>query len=55
MFKAYKVSEVAATPVDAKSIMMYPIPKSWTEDGFTAGLNSELSPNDEALISNQYP
>jgi serralysin len=55
MFKAYKVSEVIATPVDAKSIMVYPIPKSWTEDGFSAGLNGELSQTDESLISSQYP
>ena len=55
MFKPYKLKEVVATPVDAKSIMMYPIPKSWTTDGFSAGLNSQLSPYDEALIANQYP
>lgn len=55
MFKAYKLKEVAATAVDAKSIMMYPIPASWTTDGFSAGLNGELSPTDEALINNQYP
>lgn len=54
MFKPYKLKEVAATAVDAKSIMMYPIPKSWTTDGFSAGLNSQLSPYDEALIANQY-
>jgi hypothetical protein len=55
MFKAYALKEVIATAVDATSIMMYPIPKSWTTDGFSAGLNSQLSPTDEALIANQYP
>ena len=55
MFKAYKPKQVAATSVDPKSIMMYPIPKSWTTNGFTAAMNKELSPQDEALIANQYP
>jgi len=55
MFEAYKPKDVAATDVDPKSIMMYPIPKSWTTDGFSAGLNGELSPEDEMLIANQYP
>lgn len=55
MFKAYDVSQVAATTVDPDSIMMYPIPKSWTLDGFSAGLNNDLSVHDDTLIANQYP
>jgi serralysin len=55
MFKAYKRKKVAATNVDPDSIMMYPIPASWTTNGFSADLNGELSPLDEALIANQYP
>jgi hypothetical protein len=55
MFKVYDPKAVAGTAVDPHSIMMYPIPKSWTLDGFSAGLNGELSPLDEALIANQYP
>ena len=35
--------EVDATAMDKQSIMMYPIPASWTKDGFSAGFNSDLS------------
>lgn len=55
MFKAYSTSEVYATPVDMKSIMMYPIPKSWTLDGTKAGTNSDLSPTDIEHIKRMYP
>lgn len=53
MFRQY--SDVSATHVDATSIMMYPIPKSWTEDGFSAGLNASLSASDKQKTSEVYP
>jgi hypothetical protein len=46
---------VTATNVDALSIMMYPIPKSWTLDGFSADMNGDLSANDKKLIHKVYP
>ena len=55
MFKRYKEKEVMATPVDATSIMMYPIPKAWTLDGFHAEMNDKLSARDVQLIQNAYP
>ena len=55
MFTPYSKSETNYTKVDRKSIMMYPIPATWTTDGFTAGLNEELSPTDIAFIHRQYP
>jgi len=55
MFRYYPKEAVTATAVDRNSIMMYPIPASWTLDGFSAGLNSELSPDDKALIGSVYP
>ena len=55
MFDKYDASKVTATPVDADSIMMYPIPKSWTLDGFSADLNNDLSSNDKKLIHKVYP
>ncbi|MFC0804619.1 MULTISPECIES: M12 family metallopeptidase [Sinorhizobium] len=55
MFRYYPKEDVTATAVDPTSIMMYPIPASWTLDGFSAGLNSELSPADKALIGAVYP
>ena len=53
MFQIY--SDVIATDVDPVSIMMYPIPKAWTLDGFSAGLNGELSQRDKSLIRSVYP
>jgi serralysin len=55
MFHFYPPTDVLATDVDAASIMMYPIPRAWTVDGFSAGLNGELSENDKNLIRNVYP
>lgn len=55
MFDVYDRKKVIATEVDPDSIMMYPIPASWTNDGFSAGLNGELSHLDESLIARAYP
>lgn len=55
MFRRYEVGDLFATDVDATSIMMYPIPPNWTNDGFTVRFNSELSANDRALIGAAYP
>ena len=35
MFEQYAKAEVLGTPVDKDSIMMYPIPKNWTSNGFS--------------------
>jgi len=53
IFKKYE--DVDATSVDANSIMMYPIPKAWTLDGFSAGFNSELSETDIEKTREVYP
>jgi serralysin len=55
MFKKYAKGQVAATNVDPQSIMMYPIPRSWTRDGTSAALNSELSAKDKTFIAENYP
>lgn len=55
MFDKYEPDQVTATNVDGLSIMMYPIPKSWTLDGFSADMNDALSPNDKKLIHKVYP
>lgn len=54
MFHQYSQAEVQGTPVDQDSIMMYPIPKTWTTNGFSAGLNSQLSAQDRELIHKVY-
>lgn len=46
--------DVVATVMDPKSIMMYPIPASWTVDGTSTGFNSDLSDADRKFIHNQY-
>ena len=46
--------DVTATTMDPNSIMMYPIPASWTTDGSSTGFNSDLSPIDEKFIKKQY-
>jgi hypothetical protein len=51
----YAPTEVTATNVDPTSIMMYPIPKSWTLDGFSAGFNDDVSTTDVDFIKNAYP
>jgi serralysin len=55
MFEPYSKAETNFTKVDPKSIMMYPIPKSWTTNGFSAGLNDSLSTTDRKFIHQQYP
>lgn len=55
IFRKYDPAAVVATGVDPQSIMMYPIPRAWTLDGFSAGLNGELSQKDKELIRSVYP
>jgi hypothetical protein len=54
MFYRYDQKEIFSTDVDATSIMMYPIPRSWTKNGFTVGFNTRLSAADKALIRQAY-
>ena len=49
------VSEVDATALDRLSIMEYPIPATWTLDGFSAGDNQNLSDMDKSFIAGLYP
>jgi serralysin len=55
MFHKFKPNQVSATTVDPDSIMMYPIPPHWTENGFSAGLNTDLSAKDIELVKKAYP
>lgn len=54
MFKPFQEAEVRATPVDSASIMLYPIPARWTKNGFSAGMNTDLSADDRRLIREVY-
>jgi hypothetical protein len=55
MFEPYERAETNFTALDRSSIMMYPVPPSWTQDGFSVELNSELSAMDRKFIHAQYP
>jgi serralysin len=55
MFEQYPSNEIAGTKLDWHSIMMYPIPKSWTTDQSSAGMNNTLSDTDQKFIRTQYP
>lgn len=55
MFGAYQRKETNFTSFDPESIMLYPIPKSWTRNRFSVGLNAKLSNNDKDFIRQQYP
>lgn len=55
MFAKYAPGAVAATDLDPKSIMMYPIPRAWTLDGTSSELNGELSDKDKQFIATNYP
>lgn len=54
MFAPVAAKETNFTPLDVSSIMMYPIPPAWTENGFTTVLNTNLSRLDRAFIREQY-
>jgi serralysin len=55
IFEPYRKAETNFTEMDPQSIMMYPIPPTWTTDGFTVGLNDDLSETDKRFIAEQYP
>ena len=54
MFTAAIADETNFTKTDPESIMMYPIPARWTTDGFSVGLNTDLSVTDKTFIHEQY-
>jgi hypothetical protein len=55
LFAEYDAKTPTSKDVDPLSIMMYPIPASWTNGSFSSGLNGEMSQNDKALIARNYP
>jgi serralysin len=54
VFATIAVEEAAIRMLNPTSIMMYPIKKSWTLDGFSTALNATLSRTDIAFIRNMY-
>lgn len=54
VLEAAKPEDINATAMDKNSIMMYPIPSTWTTNGFSAGFNADLSDADKKFIRKQY-
>lgn len=54
VFDRYSVT-MTNKSYDPKSIMHYPIPASFTEDGYSVGENYDLSENDKKLVTELYP
>jgi len=54
MFKTFQQGETNSTPLDKGSIMMYPVPAKWTRNGFSVGLNAQLSSTDINFIKQVY-
>jgi serralysin len=55
IFDAYASHETNSSRFDASSIMLYPIKKGWTVDGFSSQLNTQLSTVDMEFIAECYP
>jgi hypothetical protein len=55
LFATYSKDLTSYSALDRNSIMMYPIPKEFTLDGFEVGLNTDLSGTDKEFIRQMYP
>lgn len=55
VFARYSQSQTFSGAYDPKSIMHYPIPTALTLDGFSVGLNGDLSTLDKEYIDEMYP
>jgi serralysin len=55
ILQAYDEDLTVHSQVDPESIMMYPIPRSLTLDGFEVDLNTQLSLTDKEFIRKAYP
>jgi serralysin len=54
VFRAHANVESNFSHPDWQSIMVYPIPAHWTEDGFSVAFNSNLSANDRWFVGQYY-
>ena len=55
LFEKYSSSITQFSQLDPRSIMMYPVPAQFTTDGFSVGMNTDLSPMDKTYIARWYP
>ncbi|KAI0474071.1 hypothetical protein GGR56DRAFT_650152 [Xylariaceae sp. FL0804] len=55
IFNYYTKDIVNSTDFDRHSIMLYPIPRDHTTDGFSVDWNDDLSEADKKFIAEKYP
>lgn len=55
VFDKYSKTRTQYSSYDSYSIMHYPIPAAFTTDGYSVGLNTDLSGKDKAFIAKLYP
>lgn len=55
LFTPAAKNECEYSKFDDKSIMLYPIPRKWTNNGFSSRLNPTLSETDIQFIRRRYP
>ena len=55
IFKKFTSTQTQFSKFDSRSIMLYPIPSSWTKDGWSSKWNTVLSATDKAFIGKLYP
>lgn len=55
IFERYSEDHTQFSQFDPQSIMLYPIPKEFTTDGFEVGENWHLSETDRAFMAEMYP
>lgn len=55
LFAKFNQQEISNSDFDKKSIMLYPIPKEFTTDGFSVGWNTLISLTDLEFIKRCYP
>lgn len=55
VFDIYDISQIRASKIDKKSIMMYPVPNQLTTGNYEIGWNNGLSDADKKFIRKVYP
>lgn len=55
LFEKYASNITQFSQLDPQSIMMYPVPAEFTTNGFSVGMNTQLSVMDKSYIARWYP
>lgn len=55
VFAKFTIGQITNSKFDDKSIMLYPIPKEFTNNGFSVGMNNVISSKDAEFIAICYP